>query len=79
MKPVYVGGLDLNGKPIRIKQLKNIKYYISIKQAYKDKQYTKTLSLIDEALKQYPYSMFNSLYMYDKIKIFYKMADYHRR
>lgn len=78
MKPVYVGGLDLNGKPIRIKQLKNIKYYISIKQAYKDKQYTKTLSLIDEALKQYPYSMFNSLYMYDKIKIFYKMADYHR-
>ncbi len=78
MKLAYVGGLDLSGKPIHIKQLKNIKYYISIKQAYKDGQYTKTLSLIDEALRQYPYSMFNSLYMYDKIKILYKMADYHK-
>ncbi len=78
MKPAYVGGLDLSGKPIRIKQLKNIKYYISIKQAYKNKQYTKTLSLINKALQLYPYSMFDSLYMYYKIKIFYKMANYHR-
>ena len=76
MKLAYVGGLDLNGKPIHIRQLKNIKYYIAIKQAYSNKKYQKALNLINEAMNQYPYSIFGSLYMYDKIKILYKMKNY---
>lgn len=76
MTPAYVGGLDLDGKPIHIRQLKNIKYYISIKKAYSDKKYDKALSLINEAMQKYPYSIFGSLYMYDKIKILYKMKEY---
>ncbi len=71
----YIGALDMYGRPIHIKQLKDIELYMKIKSAYKNQKYNDVLPLINEALSKYPNSIFNSQYLFYKIKIYSKLHD----
>ncbi|MFA6192912.1 MAG: tetratricopeptide repeat protein [Sulfurimonas sp.] len=71
----FVGGLDIDGKPVHIKKAQDVSDYLKIKEAYKDKQYDLCLDLIDSVQKQYPNSLFNAELMYYKIKAFNELKD----
>lgn len=61
----YVGGLDLKGNPIKMKRIQDVNDYMEIKKAYKNENYSKTLSLAKQTLEKYPNTIFkNELLLY---------------
>ncbi|SFV75528.1 Paralysed flagella protein PflA [hydrothermal vent metagenome] len=74
----YVGGLDLKGNPVYIKQAQDVVDYIKIKQYYKENKYEKCLSLINDVLVNYPDTLFRAELLYYQIKVYSKLEDYDR-
>jgi hypothetical protein len=72
----YVGGLDMQGNPVKVNKVKDVKGYIRIKELYKQKQYEQCLDLIDEVSREYPYSLFKSEFLFYTIKSFFALGMY---
>lgn len=61
----YVGGLDLKGNPIKMKRIQDVNDYMEIKKAYKNQDYSRTLSIAKQTLEKYPHTIFkNELLLY---------------
>jgi len=72
----YVGGLDLKGNPVYIKEVQDVSDYLKIKKLYAEKKYEKCLFLINEITAKYPNSLFNSEFLFYKIRVYAKMKNY---
>ncbi len=72
----YVGGLDLEGKPVHLKKVDDVSDYLRIKEYYKDEKYEYCLELIDEILESHPDTLFKAEFLYYKIKVYTKLKDY---
>ena len=61
----YIGGLDLNGNPIKISRVQDVTDYMNMKKAYEAKNYEKVLEISEYTLKNYPKTVFkNELMLY---------------
>ncbi|QFR50107.1 flagellar protein [Sulfurimonas lithotrophica] len=69
----YVGGLDVEGKPVKVKQVEDIKEFIKIKNLYAKKDYERALDKIEDILIEYPNTLFKPEILFYKIKVFDKM------
>ena len=72
----FVGGLDMQGNPVHIKKIRDVSDYITIKELFKEKKYTKCLELIDEIMIEYPNSLFTSEFIFYKIKVHSELEEY---
>ncbi len=72
----YVGGLDIDGKPVKVKQVQDVTDYLEIKKLYKDKKYELCYDLLEETLAQYPNTLFKPELYYYKIKLQTQNKDY---
>jgi len=72
----FVGGLDVDGNPVKVKQVKDVKDYLKIKRLYTQKKYDSCSELIDEVLYTYPNTLFKPELSYYKIKLLDKNKDY---
>jgi len=72
----YVGGLDIQGRPVKVKQVNDVKDYIRIKRLYKEKKYELCLDLTEEVLYEYPDTLFKPELFYYKMKLLKQMQDY---
>jgi tetratricopeptide (TPR) repeat protein len=72
----YVGSLDMKGKPVYIKKIKDVSDYIKIKKYYSEKKYEQCLELLNEVIENYPNSLFRGELLYYKIKVYMKLKDY---
>lgn len=71
MNRPYVGGLDLKGKPIKIRRVQDVTDYMNMKKAYDEKNYPKVLDIAEYTLKKYPNTVFKNELM------LYEMRAYH--
>jgi tetratricopeptide (TPR) repeat protein len=72
----YVGGLDIAGKPVKIKQVKDIKDFLRVKEFYAKADYERALDKLEDILFEYPNTLFKPELLYYKIKIFDQMQRY---
>lgn len=72
----YVGSLDIQGNPVHIKKVEDVKEYLKIKKYFAKKQYELCLETIDDILKYYPDTLFRSELIYYKIKVYAKLKDW---
>ena len=72
----FVGGLDIDGKPVYIKKVQDVSDYIKIKQLYKNGKYKECSDLIDEITQEYPDSLFSAEFFFYKIRVYAKLNDY---
>lgn len=71
----YVGSLDINGKPVHIQRVGDVKQYIKIKKLFTEKNYDRCLSLIEDIMTDYPNSLFSAELLYYKIKSYAKLKN----
>ncbi len=71
----YVGGLDIDGKPVHINKVQDVTDYLKIKEAFKNQQYPLCLELIDNLQVEYPNSLFNAELVYYKIKVYKELKN----
>ncbi|MCW8837904.1 MAG: flagellar protein [Thiovulaceae bacterium] len=69
----YVGGLDVEGNPVKVKQVRDIKEFIKIKNLYAKEDYERALDKIEDILIEYPNTLFKPEILFYKIKVFDKM------
>ncbi|WP_373071526.1 tetratricopeptide repeat protein [Sulfurimonas sp.] len=69
----YVGGLDVEGNPVKVKQVQDIKEFLSLKDYFEQGDYERSLDKLEEVLAEYPDTLFKPELLYYKIKIFDKM------
>ncbi|MEN4046467.1 flagellar protein [Sulfurimonas sp. NWX367] len=72
----YVGSLDLQGNPVYIKNVEDVKEYLKIKKYYKHKEYEMCLESINDILNDYPNTLFKAELLYYKIKVYAKIKDW---
>ncbi len=72
----YVGGLDLQGNPVHIKNSEDVRAYVQVKNLFKNKKYDECIEQADEVLQFYPDTLFKSELLYYKIKSFFKLRAY---
>jgi len=72
----YVGSLDLQGNPVHIKKVEDVKAYLQIKKLYKNKNYDACLDTISDVLKTYPNTLFREELVYYKIKTYNELNDW---
>ena len=72
----YVGSLDLQGNPVYIKKVEDVKEYLNVKKLYKQQQYDDCLDSIDDVLNSYPNTLFKAELLYYKIKVYNKLKDW---
>ena len=72
----FVGSLDLEGKPVYIKEVEDVKEYLKVKEQYKQKDYDSCLETIDDILKSYPNTLFKAELLYYKIAVNAKLKDW---
>jgi len=72
----YVGSLDLQGNPVYIKKVEDVKDYLNVKKLYKLQQYNDCLDTIDDVLKRYPNTLFKAELLYYKIKVYNKLKNW---
>ncbi len=72
----FVGSLDLEGKPVYIKEVEDVKEYLKVKKQYKQKEYDSCLETIDDVLKSYPNTLFKAELLYYKIMVNAKLKDW---
>jgi tetratricopeptide (TPR) repeat protein len=72
----FVGGLDIDGNPVHIKKVGDVKSYLKIKDLYKKKQYKEAFDTIKEIEQKYPNTLFLAELLYYKIKIYSMLDDY---
>ncbi len=71
----FVGSLDIKGNPVHLKRVGDVTDYLKIKKFYKEEKYELCLELVDEAIEEFPSSLFNTEFIYYKIKIYTKLND----
>ncbi|MDD5211723.1 MAG: tetratricopeptide repeat protein [Sulfuricurvum sp.] len=71
----YVGGLDLKGNPIAMKRVQDVTDYMELKKAYKNEDYSKTLSLAKKTLEKYPNTIFKNELLLYQIRALHFMGD----
>ena len=71
----YVGSLDMQGKPVHVQRVRDVKEYIKIKRLYKDKRYEQCLDVVSDVMESYPDSLFTAELLYYKIKSLAKLKD----
>jgi tetratricopeptide (TPR) repeat protein len=72
----YVGGLDLKGNPIKMKNVEDVNGYMDLKKAYATKDYSKVLYIAQDILKHYPKTIFaNELIVY-QIRAYHEMENF---
>ena len=64
----YVGGLDLKGNPIKMNRIQDVNDYMEIKKSYKNKDYSKTLSMAKQTLEKYPNTIFKNELLLHQIR-----------
>jgi len=69
----YVGGLDVQGRPVKVKQVQDIKEFVRIKDLYAKDEYDRALDKIEDVLLEYPDTLFQPELLFYKIRIFDKM------
>jgi len=72
----YVGGLDIEGNPVYIKKVDDVKDYLKIKKFFKEEKYEYCLELIDEIFQSYPNTLFKAEMTYYKIKVYARLKDF---
>ena len=72
----YVGGLDIKGYPVHLKEVQDVTDYLAIKKFYKDKRYDKCLRLINDVIFAYPNSLFKAELLFYQIRVYSKLNDY---
>ena len=72
----YVGGLDIKGNPVHIKQVQDVTDYLKIKKYFKEKKYMLCLDLIEDITKKYPNSLFRAELLYYQIRVYHKLDDF---
>ena len=61
----YVGGLDLSGNPIKMKNVQDVNDFMDLKKAYANKDYRKVIYLARDIVKKHPNTIFaNELALY---------------
>ncbi len=69
----FVGGLDLKGNPIKMKNVQDANDYMDLKKAYKAKDYKKVLFLAQDILQKHPNTIFaNELMLYQIRALHYR-------
>lgn len=71
----YVGGLDLKGNPIAMKRVQDVSDYMELKKAYKNEDYSKTLSLGKKILEKYPNTIFKNELLLYQIRALHFLGD----
>ena len=72
----YVGGLDVEGNPVKVKQVEDIKEFLRLKELFEKGDYERSLEKVEEVLAQYPNTLFKPELLYYKIKISDQMQNY---
>jgi len=72
----FVGGLDIQGKPVHIKRVGDVTQFLQLKNYYKEKKYQECIELIDEVMQEYPNTLFKSEFLFYKIKVYAKLENY---
>jgi tetratricopeptide (TPR) repeat protein len=72
----YVGGLDVEGNPVKVKQVEDIKEFLNVKEYYAKGDYERALDKLEDILIDYPNTLFKPELLYYKIKIFDKTQRY---
>ena len=67
-KMPYVGSLDLQGNPVHIKKVEDVKDYLQVKKEFQNKNYEASLETIEDILQTYPHTLFKEELLYYKIK-----------
>ena len=67
-KMPYVGSLDLQGNPVHIKKVEDVKDYLKVKKEFQNKNYEASLETIQDILDAYPHTLFKEELLYYKIK-----------
>lgn len=70
----YVGGLDVQGRPVKVKQVQDIKEFLEIKNLFAKKDYERALNKIEDILLEYPNTLFKPELLFYEIKVFDKMS-----
>ncbi|MFK5937068.1 MAG: flagellar protein [Sulfurimonas sp.] len=71
----FVGGLDIKGNPVHIKQVGDVTDYLKVKKYFKEEKYELVLDLINDVLEAYPNTLFKAELLYYKIKVYDKMKN----
>jgi tetratricopeptide (TPR) repeat protein len=71
----YVGGLDLKGNPIAMKRVQDVTDYMETKKAYKNEDYSKTLTLAKKTLEKYPNTIFKNELLLYQIRAMHFMGE----
>ena len=72
----YVGGLDLKGNPVHIKNSEDVKAFVQVKKLFAAKKYEDCIDAADEVLRSYPKTLFRPELLYYKIKSLFKLRAY---
>lgn len=72
----YIGGLDLQGNPIKMKNVEDVNGYMDLKKAYSAKDYNKVLFLAKDILKNYPKTIFSNELMLYQIRSLHELGEY---
>ena len=72
----YVGGLDLKGNPVHIKNSRDVKAFVNVKELFKKGKYVNCAETVDEILKLYPNTLFKAELLYYKIKSLFGLKQY---
>ena len=72
----YVGSLDLQGNPVHIKKVEDVKDYLRIKKLFKKKNYEACLDTISDVLEAYPHTLFKEELLYYTIRSYAKLKDW---
>ncbi len=72
----YVGGLDLKGNPVHVKNSEDVRVFVRVKRLFAAGKYEDCIDAVDEALAYYPNSLFRSELLYYKIKSLFKLRAY---
>lgn len=72
----YVGGLDLKGNPVHIKNSEDVRAFVDVKELYKQGKYVDCAETVDDILSQYPKTLFRAELAYYKIKSLFKLKQY---
>ena len=72
----YVGSLDLQGNPVHIKKVEDVKDYLRVKKLFKQRDYEACLETIDDVLENYPHTLFKEELLYYTIKSYVKLKEW---
>ncbi len=68
-----VGAVDINGRPVFMKDNRDVERFIAVKRAFEAGKYSKAYDLATEAFEQYPDSIFASDFLRYRIKALAKL------